>query len=166
LLTDHNVREVLKITDRSYLIKDGHVVTQGTPQQLINDPIAISEYLGTTFTDNTFGPAATPLTSPPPPQTNGDLHTITEREQVRRWVEALKSDQNYGTAVTELLKRPTHAVPLLFEALERREADLRMRSFEVLKKLVEGSLSFDPYGTDETRAKQLGVMRRQLGLDR
>src|SRR5207249_10571321 len=53
LLTDHNVREVLKITDRSYLIKDGVVVTQGTPQQLINDPIAINEYLGTTFTDNT-----------------------------------------------------------------------------------------------------------------
>ncbi|MEZ6141238.1 MAG: LPS export ABC transporter ATP-binding protein [Zavarzinella sp.] len=54
LLTDHNVREVLKITDRSYLIKDGKVVTKGTPAQLINDPIAINEYLGTTFTDNTF----------------------------------------------------------------------------------------------------------------
>ena len=47
LLTDHNVREVLKITDRSYLIKDGQVVTHGTPQQLIHDPIAINEYLGT-----------------------------------------------------------------------------------------------------------------------
>src|SRR5256885_7525502 len=67
LLTDHNVREVLKITDRSYLIKDGVVVTQGTPQQLINDPIAINEYLGTTFTDNTFGGAPGPAQPPSVP---------------------------------------------------------------------------------------------------
>src|SRR5580692_3018539 len=73
LLTDHNVREVLKITDRSYLIKDGKVVTAGTPQQLINDPIAINEYLGTTFSDNTFGagsrqqPPAAPAAPMPAP---------------------------------------------------------------------------------------------------
>ena len=57
LLTDHNVRETLKITDRSYLIKDGQVRTHGTPQQIIHDPIAINEYLGTTFNDDSFGPA-------------------------------------------------------------------------------------------------------------
>src|SRR5262245_1104132 len=51
LLTDHNVREALKITDRSYLIKDGVVRTHGTPQQIIHDPIAINEYLGTGFND-------------------------------------------------------------------------------------------------------------------
>ncbi len=54
LLTDHNVREVLKITDRSYLIKDGSVITHGTPQQLIHDPIAIKEYLGTTFNNHIY----------------------------------------------------------------------------------------------------------------
>src|SRR5207253_5783440 len=60
LLTDHNVREALKITDRSYLIKDGLVRTHGTPQEIIHDPIAINEYLGTGFNDDTFGspPAA------------------------------------------------------------------------------------------------------------
>src|SRR5580704_2278078 len=65
LLTDHNVREVLKITDRSYLIKDGQVVTAGTPQQLVNDPIAINEYLGTTFSDNTFGGGRPPTPAAP-----------------------------------------------------------------------------------------------------
>jgi len=54
LLTDHNVREALKITDRSYLIKDGQVRTHGTPQQIIHDPIAIHEYLGTGFNDGSF----------------------------------------------------------------------------------------------------------------
>src|SRR5437870_9565061 len=55
LLTDHNVRETLKITDRSYLIKDGQVRTHGSPQQIIHDPIAITEYLGTTFNDDALG---------------------------------------------------------------------------------------------------------------
>src|SRR5262249_33970241 len=54
LLTDHNVREALKITDRSYIIKDGKVQTQGTPQQIIHDSVAITEYLGTSFADNSL----------------------------------------------------------------------------------------------------------------
>src|SRR5438105_12833773 len=56
LLTDHNVREALKITDRSYLIKDGRVRTHGTPQEIIRDPIAIEEYLGRGFNDDALAP--------------------------------------------------------------------------------------------------------------
>jgi lipopolysaccharide export system ATP-binding protein len=56
LLTDHNVREVLKITDRSYLIKDGKVVVHGTPEQIKRDPVAIREYLGNTFADDPLVP--------------------------------------------------------------------------------------------------------------
>lgn len=63
LLTDHNVREVLKITDRSYLIKDGVVVVHGTPDQIKRDPIAIREYLGNTFADEAYVPLV-----PTPPQ--------------------------------------------------------------------------------------------------
>jgi lipopolysaccharide export system ATP-binding protein len=55
LITDHNVRETLKITDRSYLIKDGQVRTQGSARELINDPIAIRDYLGTSFSEDIFG---------------------------------------------------------------------------------------------------------------
>src|SRR6185436_8824303 len=64
LLTDHDVHEVLKITHRSYLIKDGQVRTHGTPQQLVRDPIAIREYLGTSMDDSplAYAPAvATPV---------------------------------------------------------------------------------------------------------
>src|SRR2546423_4737447 len=56
LLTDHNVREALKITDRSYLIKDGKVRTHGSPQEIIRDPIAINEYLGQGFNDDFIMP--------------------------------------------------------------------------------------------------------------
>ena len=45
LLTDHNVRETLSITDRSYLIAEGKVLISGTADELINDPKARKIYL-------------------------------------------------------------------------------------------------------------------------
>ncbi len=49
LLTDHNVRETLSITDRAYLIADGNVLISGTAADLINDPKAKEIYLGDKF---------------------------------------------------------------------------------------------------------------------
>jgi len=49
LLTDHNVRETLSITDRAYLIADGKVLISGTADDLINDPQAKEVYLGERF---------------------------------------------------------------------------------------------------------------------
>jgi lipopolysaccharide export system ATP-binding protein len=169
LLTDHNVREVLKITDRSYLIKDGRVVTQGTPQQLINDPIAIREYLGTTFTDNTFGPTPTQAVAPPPqsPQpANGVAHAVAEQEQARRWVEALRIEATYPTAMNELLRTGHAAVPSLVDALERRELVLRIRAFEVLQKVINASVAFDPQATEDVRSRQVTALRQQMSLNR
>ena len=49
LLTDHNVRETLAITDRSYLIAGGEILISGTSEQLINDSRAREIYLGEKF---------------------------------------------------------------------------------------------------------------------
>jgi lipopolysaccharide export system ATP-binding protein len=49
LLTDHNVRETLSITDRAYLIAEGKILISGTAQDLINDPKAREIYLGEKF---------------------------------------------------------------------------------------------------------------------
>ncbi|MCX6338357.1 MAG: LPS export ABC transporter ATP-binding protein [Candidatus Aureabacteria bacterium] len=49
LLTDHSVRETLTITDRSYLIYEGKVLTHGTSEFLISDPEARRFYLGERF---------------------------------------------------------------------------------------------------------------------
>ena len=46
LITDHNVQEALRITDRAYIISEGRIVTQGTSEQLLEDPIARESYLG------------------------------------------------------------------------------------------------------------------------
>lgn len=50
LLTDHNVRETLTITDRSYLMADGKILISGTKEDLISDPKAREIYLGEKFT--------------------------------------------------------------------------------------------------------------------
>ena len=50
LVTDHNVRETLSITDRAYLMADGHILISGTKEQLISDPKAREIYLGEKFT--------------------------------------------------------------------------------------------------------------------
>jgi lipopolysaccharide export system ATP-binding protein len=167
LLTDHNVREVLKITDRSYLIKEGKVVTQGTPQQLIHDPIAIHEYLGTTFTDNTFGGqpvAAPPFAEAVAVQSNGKPPAD---RQPYEWVEALRGDATRPAAVTELLKGGKASVPPLVEALGRRESELRVHAFELLKRIIPApALQFDPFATDDVRARQLLTLRQQLGVGR
>jgi lipopolysaccharide export system ATP-binding protein len=49
LLTDHNVREALRVTDHAYLIHSGRILTQGSPAEITNDPLARSLYLGERF---------------------------------------------------------------------------------------------------------------------
>ncbi|MDI6829158.1 MAG: LPS export ABC transporter ATP-binding protein [Armatimonadota bacterium] len=46
IITDHNVRETLAITDRAYIISDGKIMTSGSSSDLPNDPIARQYYLG------------------------------------------------------------------------------------------------------------------------
>ncbi len=49
LITDHNVRETLNITDRAYIINDGKILREGTPEQLTNDDEVKKVYLGENF---------------------------------------------------------------------------------------------------------------------
>ena len=48
-LTDHNVRETLKIVDRAYLLYEGKVLTHGTAEFLLSDPETREKYLGHDF---------------------------------------------------------------------------------------------------------------------
>jgi lipopolysaccharide export system ATP-binding protein len=49
LITDHNVRETLNITDRSYIINNGKILVQGSSKQIAEDPTARKYYLGEKF---------------------------------------------------------------------------------------------------------------------
>ncbi|MHB1941740.1 MAG: LPS export ABC transporter ATP-binding protein [Acidiferrobacteraceae bacterium] len=49
LITDHNVRETLKICDRAYILSDGKVLTHGTPEQILYNDDVRKVYLGEDF---------------------------------------------------------------------------------------------------------------------
>jgi len=49
LITDHNVRETLSVTDRAYITNSGEIMIEGTADKLINDPEARRIYLGEDF---------------------------------------------------------------------------------------------------------------------
>jgi lipopolysaccharide export system ATP-binding protein len=158
LLTDHDVHEVLKITDRSYLIKDGQVRTHGTPLQLVRDPIAIKEYLGTSMADTALaaGPAA--ATSAP----GVGVQQILEAERIYRTIEQLRDDASVRSATAELIQRGPAVVGDLIEALDRRDAELRRRVFLVLQHICGNTPPFDPLAPEAVRRQQLTVLRQHL----
>jgi lipopolysaccharide export system ATP-binding protein len=156
LLTDHDVHEVLKITDRTYLIKDGQVRTQGTPQELVRDPVAIREYLGTSMSDTTLAVGPTPLPAPSLPA----VHQVIELEKIHRTIELLKDNARAGTAVTELVRRGTAVVPALLDALERRDDELRRRAAMILHHICP-EVQFDPFAPEPQRLQQIALLRQR-----
>jgi lipopolysaccharide export system ATP-binding protein len=81
LLTDHNVHETLRVTDRSYIIDEGKVICEGPPHELVDDPLVRRTYLGTRFRadefrqDATDAPATEPPAEPPLPASMEDRVT-------------------------------------------------------------------------------------------
>ena len=49
LITDHNVRETLGLTDRAYIVYAGEILTEGNPDEIVNDPDVRRLYLGEEF---------------------------------------------------------------------------------------------------------------------
>ncbi|MCD6365312.1 MAG: LPS export ABC transporter ATP-binding protein [Planctomycetes bacterium] len=54
LLTDHNVRETLTVTDRSYIMDSGKVLCEGTPRELVKNELVRRTYLGHSFRGDEF----------------------------------------------------------------------------------------------------------------
>lgn len=179
LLTDHNVREALKITTRSYLIKDGKVRTHGTPQEIIHDPIAIKEYLGSGFNDDFFGEGGRRVEPPAPvveavrprPSTREQetptvdqrvpaIQAVLEQEKIHRLIEGLKTP-DHAHAAAELVERGPAAVSYLLAALERRDVELRSRAVQVLQAILRRPVLFDPYAPEALRRQQLAALRDQ-----
>jgi lipopolysaccharide export system ATP-binding protein len=168
LLTDHDVHEVLKITHRSYLIKDGQVRTQGTPQQLVHDPIAIREYLGTSMEDTALAAAPGSRERERPefvpshaqtPGSPGNLNRVLDHERIYRSIELLRDNDQAGPALADLVQRGMSVVPDLLDALERRDVELRRRAFLVLQHICGAEVQFDPYAPEAQRRHQIALLR-------
>ncbi|MBO6258297.1 MAG: LPS export ABC transporter ATP-binding protein [Succinivibrio sp.] len=50
LITDHNVRETLDVCEKAYIVNDGQLIAQGTPEEILNNEKVKSVYLGENFT--------------------------------------------------------------------------------------------------------------------
>jgi lipopolysaccharide export system ATP-binding protein len=50
LITDHNVRDTLSITDRAYIISNGQILEEGSPDKIASDPRVKEAFLGEEFT--------------------------------------------------------------------------------------------------------------------
>lgn len=57
LITDHSVRETLEVTDRSYIMHNGRILTHGPSGELVRDPQVIASYLGENFYMRESAPA-------------------------------------------------------------------------------------------------------------
>jgi len=160
LITDHHAEAVLSITDRSYLIAKGTVRTHGTPRQLVNDPIAVAEYLTSNIGRGAFGPAPEAAGPAPAPAPIESVRRVVEQERVHRLIERLKTPDQ-AAAAAELLGRGPEVIPELLEAMGRRDVELRRQAFAVLGRLLEGA-DFDPFAPEAERRRQLAALRDAL----
>ena len=94
----------------------------------------------------------------------GSVSQLLEQEKLRREVENLTDDRKVKPATVELVSRGPAVVPLLLEAMERRDAVLRRRAFEVLKFVAKAHapLDYDPDAPDEVRLRQVAYLRAKL----
>ena len=107
-----------------------------------------------------------PFPSPPQPVSTltGAVGGLLSMEMLRREIESLIDDSKVKSAMVAIVARGPAAIPLLLEAMERRDDRLRRRAFEVLKYLVkdQAPLDFDPDAPDEVRLRQVAYLRARL----
>ena len=110
-------------------------------------------------------PSPFPTITPPPGSAfTGSVGGMLGLELLRRDIESLADDGKVKAAMVSIVAKGPGAIPLLLEALERREAVLRRRAFEVLKYLAKdhAPLEFDPDAADDVRLRQTAFLRSKL----
>ena len=108
------------------------------------------------FGSGTPPPAAVPV--------GGSMAAVLDLEKLRRAVEGLADDRTMKASTVELMARAAAAVPALLEAMERRDATLRRRAFEVLKYVAKeyAPFDYDPDAAAEVRTRQVAYLRARL----
>ena len=163
LITDHQAREILKITDRIYLIHQGKVFIHGNPSEVARNEQAIRTYLGDSAEGLTFSDGSSSngqsnsTTSAPRPS----LRTFVEQDRVQTLLDRLRTAE-FQQAALELIQTGPSAIPALVDALAWRDMEMRRRAFEVLQRLWPG-VPFDPFGPEGDRLQQIALLRQSLG---
>ena len=137
LITDHQVRETLAITDRAYLIRGGKVFCHGSPSEVLNNPEAREYYFGENM-DLGHGAAPPPHRAGEPRRvqkgaayggkTVGEWVVLTKHQDKRVRVDAVSALGEIGPAAKA-------AVPALTELLNDNDEDVRRAAASAVKKI-------------------------------
>jgi len=92
----------------------------------------------------------------------GSTGQLLEHEKMRRWVEQLRDRDTMPAAWHELTSRGRDAVPVLLEALERRELEVRHLALRVLESVTGEPLTFHADAPDDIRLRQIAHLRVKL----
>ena len=163
LITDHNVRETLRITDRSYVITDGTVVAQGTPDEIVKNQTVIARYLGQNFVEDhqqrSVSPDSMPQILPMNRATaRQSIDSILNHERIFELIEQLKGPEKVA-AENELLAIGRPALSHLLEAMERRDLELRRMAFHLFAQIEPNAGDFDAYAPEAQRRSQIDRLR-------
>ncbi|QJW97010.1 LPS export ABC transporter ATP-binding protein [Frigoriglobus tundricola] len=106
-------------------------------------------------------------TGTPPPAAapaGGSMSAVLEQEKVRRAVEGLADARTVQASMLELASRGLVAVSSLLDAMERRDATLRRRAFEMLGFVAKeyAPFDYDPDAPAEVRLRQVAYLRARL----
>ena len=145
-----------------------------TPPAVVSPPKAAPRLVPPAVVAPAAAATPPPVAFPQPPASpfptvgpfTGVVGGVLGMELIRRLVESLADDAKVRAATVELVsdsKGPA-AVPLLLEALERRDPVLRRRAFEVFKFLAKdyAPLDFDPDAPDDVRLRQVAYLRAKV----
>ncbi len=159
LLTDHNVREALKITDRSYLIKDGRVRTHGTPQEILHDEIAINEYLGKDFHKDVLSEHGANIPRPAPTASRDHLQVQPPLSAPRKPV--LQPARQAPPTTTAPNAPPTNGPPNQTSQLPQLVELLKNPGYQAtaMKELIAAGMAAVPYLLDALGRRDVELRR-------
>jgi lipopolysaccharide export system ATP-binding protein len=166
LVTDHDVDRVLELADRIYLITDGQVRCQGTPAEIVRNRQAIEGYLGDRYLRHDYNalPPSTVFQSSNSPSIDR-IDELLRQERIRRFVDGLMGDEEqFRASYWAIMNERENAIPILLEAMERRDPEMRRRAFAVLYRILGGQGTFDPQAPLAVRQEQIASLRAKLAL--
>ena len=132
--------------------------THGTPQQIVRDPIAIREYLGTSM-DDTPGSAA--ANAGARGRCRASVQQVLEHERVYRTIELLRDNATAPAAVAELVRRgrSRRARPARRPGTPRRRTPPPGVHGPAAHLRADGA-AFDPFAPEAQRRQQIAVLRQ------
>lgn len=172
LITDHKAIELLRITDRSYLVAAGKVLVAGAAPEIVNHPDAKRLYFGEGIQTAIPGSQQPLLTSPDPTTgcqtpipSAGSIRSFLEKDDLFQWINLLGGPES-GAAAAKLRTKRDSAVQPLLQALSWNDPAVRSHAHRLLCEFAGVELPFDPYGSEITRSQQIECLRQHLAQRR